>query len=164
MLCSLTANDATYQWCCITQILSDRRERNVDISVVVTQQWKRLCCYCHILLSQTLSLSHNKCKPIYVLWHNNGCHSDNNTGKGSVEHANKFKQWLLEDNYAHYCENTVLLNDYLSTTTSLLPCFPPWTRPRNQKGRPILPLPHNTHSVGIGVISIGNGSTKQWNN
>ena len=25
-------------------------------------------------------------------------------------------------------------------------------------------LPHNTHSVGIGVISIGNGSTKQWDN
>ena len=35
---SLTVNDATYQGCCITQILSGRRERNVDISVVVTQQ------------------------------------------------------------------------------------------------------------------------------
>ena len=28
----------------------------------------------------------------------------------------------------------------------------------------LLPLPHNTLTVGIGVISIGNGSTKQWNN
>ena len=30
------------------------------------------------------------------------------TGKGGGEHANKFKQWLLEDNHVHYCENTVL--------------------------------------------------------
>ena len=28
----------------------------------------------------------------------------------------------------------------------------------------LLPLPHNTNSVGIGLISIGNGSNKQWNN
>ena len=33
-----------------------------------------------------------------------------------------------------------------------------------EKVRPLLPLPHNTNSDGIGVISIGNGSTKQWNN
>ena len=42
-------NDATYQWCCITQ-LKGGRVANMDTFVVVTQQWK---CYCHILSSVT---------------------------------------------------------------------------------------------------------------
>ena len=38
------------------------------------------------------------------------------------------------------------------------------TSKRSQKVRPLLQLPYNTNSGGIGVISMGNGSTKQWNN
>ena len=39
----------------------------------------------------------NTCKSANVADHVSGT----DTGKGSGEHANKFKQWLLEDNYVH---------------------------------------------------------------
>ena len=152
---SLTANDATYQWCCITQILSDRREK------VWTFLW----------------LSHNSEKGYAVIvtfchHRHTACHTTSVSLSTycDITMAATVTMTLVKEvvnmqislNSAFWRTTTCITvkilfykNDYLSTTTSLLPCFPPWTRPRNQKVTPLLPLPHNTHSVWIGVI-------RQW--